>query len=164
MNRDLIAGAVLLAIAGAYYASIGTIAESTLSDEVGATGLPLVLSGLLALIAVVMMARAALTIRAARRAAVPAGVAGEDEDSDASVPRALGLLLIGAAYVLLLPYAGYVIGVALLIGAVALYEGAPRSWVIPAAAIGGAALYWAIFVKLLGVHQPAGILIQGWLS
>ncbi|MCK0206641.1 tripartite tricarboxylate transporter TctB family protein [Starkeya koreensis] len=164
MNRDLIAGAVLLAIAGAYYVSIGTIADSTLSDEVGAAGLPLALAGLLALIALVMMARAVLATRAARRAGGPVAAVEDDEEGDASVPRALGLLLIGAAYVVLLPYAGYVLSVALLIAAVAFYEGAARSWVIPAAAIGGAALYWAIFVKLLGVHQPAGILVQGWLS
>ncbi|WP_428031708.1 tripartite tricarboxylate transporter TctB family protein [Ancylobacter sp.] len=164
MNRDLIAGAVLLAIAGAYYATIDTIAESTLSDEVGAAGLPRLLAALLALIAVVMMARAVLAARAARKATAAVHHPDEDEENDASVPRALGLLLIGAGYVVLLPYAGYVVCVALLIAAIALYEGAARSWVVPAAAIGGATLYWAIFVKLLGVHQPAGMFFQGWLS
>ena len=164
MNRDLVAGAVLLAIAGAYYNTIGDIAESTLSDEVGAAGLPRLLAGLLALIAVVMMARALLTALKSRKAVATPRGSDEDEEENASVPRAAGLLLIGAGYVVLLPFAGYVVCVALLIAAVALYEGAARSWVIPAAAIGGATLYWAIFVKLLGVHQPAGILIQGWLS
>ena len=77
------------------------------------------------------------------------------------LPRAVGFLLFGAAYVIVLPFVGYVVGTALLIGAVALYEGAARNWVVPAAAIGGGVFYWAIFVKLLGVHQPVGSLFQG---
>ncbi len=72
--------------------------------------------------------------------------------------------MFGAAYVLLVPYVGYLIGVALLIASVALYEGAPRRWTVPVAAIGGAIFYWAVFVKLLGVPQPAGILFQGLFS
>jgi putative tricarboxylic transport membrane protein len=31
-------------------------------------------------------------------------------------------------------------------------------------ALGGAALYWAVFVKLLGVNQPVGAIWQGLLS
>lgn len=164
MNRDFLSGGVLLAIAAAYYLASGTIAESTLSDEVGATGLPHLLAALLAFIAVALMARAALAHRAARRAAGPARDLAEDEEDGASLPRAVGLLLLGAAYVVLLPLLGYVIAVALLIAGVALYEGAARNWIIPAAALGGAALYWAIFVKLLGVHQPTGTLLQGLFS
>jgi hypothetical protein len=39
----------------------------------------------------------------------------------------LGFLLFGAAYIALLPFIGYIAAVALMIGAVALYEGAPRT-------------------------------------
>ncbi len=78
------------------------------------------------------------------------------------MPRALGFLAFGAAYVLLLPFVGYIIATALLIGAIAIYEGAPRrSWIVPVAAIGGGLFYWAIFVKLLGVNQPIGSIFQG---
>jgi hypothetical protein len=56
------------------------------------------------------------------------------------------------------------VSIALLIGAIAFFERAERPWIVPAVAIGGAILYWAIFVKLLGVNQPAGSLWQGLLS
>ncbi|CAN7631614.1 tripartite tricarboxylate transporter TctB family protein [Phyllobacterium sp. LjRoot231] len=156
MNKDLISGVVLLAVSGTYYAWSGEIADSTLSDEVGATGLPHVLSVILAILAVLLIVRAVLLSRARTVAA-----AGTDDESDAHFPRAVGFLLLGAAYVFLLPFVGYIAGTALLIGAVALYEGAPRNWVALAAAVGGAVFYWAVFVKLLGVHQPVGSIFQG---
>lgn len=162
MKRDFLSGGVLIALAAAYYIATGTIAESTLSDEIGATGLPRLLAMLLAFIGLALIARTAFVALAARRANVPQAAA--DEEEGAPLPRAVGLLLIGGAYVVLLPFVGYFLSVALLIGAVAFYEGAARSWVLPTAALGGATLYWAIFVKLLGVHQPAGSLFQGWLS
>ncbi|UXN57090.1 tripartite tricarboxylate transporter TctB family protein [Phyllobacterium zundukense] len=156
MNKDLISGVVLLAVSGTYYAWSSQIADSTLSDEVGATGLPHVLSIILAILAVLLIARAML-FRRARTATASA----DADEGDAGLPRAIGFLLLGAVYVFVLPFIGYVAGTALLIGAVALYEGAPRNWVVLAAAVGGAVFYWAIFVKLLGVHQPAGSLFQG---
>lgn len=162
MKRDFLSGGVLVALAAAYYIASGSIAESTLSDEIGATGLPRLLAMLLAFIGLALIARTAFVALAARRARVP--VAPAEEEDGAPLPRAIGLLLIGGAYVVLLPFIGYFLAVALLIAGVALYEGAARSWVLPTAALGGATLYWAIFVKLLGVHQPAGSLFQGWLS
>ena len=156
MNKDFISGVVLLAVSGTYYTWSSEIADSTLSDEVGATGLPHMLSVILAILAVLLMARAMLTRRVRTAAAADA-----DDEGDAGLPRAIGFLLLGAVYVFVLPFIGYVAGTALLIGAVALYEGAPRNWVVVAAAVGGAVFYWAIFVKLLGVHQPVGSFFQG---
>lgn len=156
MRKDLISGLVLLAVAGIYYSWSGAIADSTLSDEVGAAGLPHALAVVLAILGTLLIGRTLL----ARK---PRTVTVDDstDESDAGLPRAVGFLLFGAAYVIVLPFAGYVIGTALLIGGVALYEGAVRNWIVPAAAIGGGVFYWAIFVKLLGVHQPVGSLIQG---
>ncbi|NTS33316.1 tripartite tricarboxylate transporter TctB family protein [Phyllobacterium sp. BT25] len=156
MRKDLISGLVLLAGAGTYYAWAGEIADSTLSDEVGAAGLPHVLAIVLAILGILLMGR---TLLASQARQVAAGA--DDDERDARLPRAVGFLLFGAAYVILLPFVGYVIGTALLIGGIALYEGAPRTWVVPVAAIGGGIFYWAVFVKLLGVHQPAGSLVQG---
>ncbi|MCB4770131.1 tripartite tricarboxylate transporter TctB family protein [Ancylobacter sp. Lp-2] len=158
MNKDTWSGVVLLAVAGAYYWATGAIPDSTLEDEVGAVGLPHVLAAALAVLGLVLLVRGALAAR------TEAAGGPEDEERDARLPRALGFLALGAAYVLLLPYVGYFIAVALLIGSVTLYEGAPRRWTVPVAALGGAALYWAVFVKLLGVSQPVGTLFQGLFS
>lgn len=170
MNKDILGGLALLAVAGFYHRASGDIADSTLSDEVGAAGLPRLLTIALVILAGILIARALLLARSAPKAApavadtAPAEPADDgDGERDASLPRAFGFLLLGAGYIALLPYVGYVAGVALLIAAVALYEGAPRRWTVPAAAIGGGLLYWAIFVKLLGVNQPVGSLLQGLL-
>lgn len=160
MNKDLVSGAVLIAVSAIYYAWSNGIAESTLSDEVGAAGLPHVLAILLAVLGALLIVRTLL----AGRARTVTGSGSDDEDKNARLPRAIGFLLLGAAYVFLLPFIGYIAGVALLIAGVALYEGAARSWTVPAAAIGGGVLYWAIFVKLLGVHQPIGTIFQGLFS
>jgi hypothetical protein len=156
MNKDLISGIVLLAVAGLYYHFTGDIADSTLSDEVGATGLPVVLAAILAILAVLLIGRSLAVARPRAAAAAEA-----DGDDVAGPPRAFGFLLFGAAYIALLPLVGYAASIALLIAGIALYEGAVRNWVVPAAAVGGAVLYWAVFVKLLGVNQPLGILLQG---
>ncbi|MEP7454023.1 tripartite tricarboxylate transporter TctB family protein [Phyllobacterium sp. SB3] len=160
MNKDVVSGAILIAVSGIYYAWSNQIAESTLSDEVGAAGLPHVLAILLAILGALLIVRALLA-----SAARTASASGSDDDdhNNAGLPRAIGFLLLGALYVFILPFTGYITGVALLIAAVAIYEGAPRNWTVPVAAIGGGLLYWAIFVKLLGVHQPAGTIFQGLL-
>lgn len=161
MNKDLLSGVVLLAVAGTYYMWSTQIADSTLSDEIGADGLPKMLSVILAILAVCLIARTLLSARL-RPAAAVGNADDEEEDENAPLPRAVGFLLFGAAYVFLLPFVGYIVATALLIGAIALYEGAPRrSWVAPAAAIGGGVFYWAVFVKLLGVNQPMGSIFQG---
>jgi putative tricarboxylic transport membrane protein len=160
MNKDVFSGAVLIAVSGTYYAWSNQIAESTLSDEVGAAGLPHVLAILLAILGALLVVRALWA--SATRTASASG--SDDEHNNAKLPRATGFILLGALYVLILPFTGYIAGVALLIAGVALYEGAARNWTVPVAAIGGGLLYWAIFVKLLGVHQPAGTIFQGLLS
>src|SRR5215208_5039687 len=154
MNKDLLSGLVLLLIAALYHRATGAIADSTLSDEVGATGLPRVLAYALAGLGLLLVAR---SLVATRRASDP-------DSQDARLPRAVGLLLFGAAYVAVLPFLGYLVSVALLIAAVTLFERAERPWAAPIVAIGGAALYWAIFVKLLGVRQPVGSVWQALLS
>ena len=157
MNKDLLSGLVLLLIAGLYYVGSGTIADSTLSDEVGASGLPRVLSVVLAGLGLLLVVRSLIAVR-------PAARASKEEADGSRLPRAIGFLAFGVGYVLLLPILGYIVSIALLIMGVALFERAERPWFVPVTAIGGAVLYWAIFVKLLGVNQPIGSLWQSLVS
>jgi hypothetical protein len=154
--KDLAGGIAVLVIAGVYYWAIGDVAESTLSDDVGATGLPRILAFVLAGFGVILVARAIMAGALVPAAKPAAAVPAQDDDPIAPLPRALGFLGFGAAYVVLVPIIGYPPAVALLIGAIALFEGAAPNWKTAAIAVGGAAGYWAIFVKLLGVHQPSG--------
>ncbi|KQT61884.1 MULTISPECIES: tripartite tricarboxylate transporter TctB family protein [unclassified Aureimonas] len=156
MKNDLIGGLVLLVFAGGYFWSAETIPNSMLDDAFGPRGLPVILAGLLAVLALAIVARALLGLRPVAAEAV----ANDEEEADheSRLPRALGFLAICAAYVVALPYLGYPVSIALMIAAVAFYEGADRNWKIPATAIFGGVLFWLLFNRFLGVPQPAGLL------
>ena len=157
MNSDIVGGVVLLVFDAAYFWSTQQIQVSMLDDAFGARGLPHVLAVLLAVLALIITFRGIRTARSAAAATGGEGAAGEDgADYEAPLGRALGLLLIGVGYILVLPVVGYPAGIALLIATIALYEGAARNWRIPAAAIFGGVLFWLMFNVLLGVGQPSG--------
>jgi putative tricarboxylic transport membrane protein len=156
MNKDVLAGAGLLVVSGLYYAATLQIQQSSLSDEIGPTGLPLILAGLLSGLSVLLMVRGWAMARADP---FPAAVSVSDEDEPAApVRRALGFLGLGLLYVVLSPIVGYVVALTMLIAAVAIYEGARPNWPLLAVALGGAGVFWLLFVGLLGVEQPHGLL------
>jgi len=153
MRKDLFASIGLLLIAAAYYAATTTIQQSTLGDDepVGPTGLPTMLAVLLAIIAIVLGARALLNAPARPKP-------DDDEEAEAPWPRSLGLLALGALYLPLAYVLGYPLALFLLIAGVALYEGLRPDWRVFAVAVGGALFFWFIFDFVLGVRQPEGIL------
>lgn len=155
MQKDLVAAILLLLIAAGYYAASLDIPMSTLSDEIGPTGLPTVLAGLLAVIAVAIGARALLLPRRTQAQPVPSA---PEKDTEAPWPRALGMLVLIALYIPLADFVGYFIALFGIITAVALYEGMRPSWRLFAVALGGATFFWVLFDFVLGVRQPEGIL------
>ena len=74
---------------------------------------------------------------------------------------ALGLLAILAVYVVALPYAGYVVATAVLIGAVARFSGAAFGRDLLFVAIAGGVVLWLLFDPLLGISLPIGSWWQG---
>ncbi len=155
MNKDTIAGLLLLALAGAYVLATRTIPDSSLSDAVGATGLPYVLAIALVILAAMLTVKGLLAARAAA-ALVPAG----DEAEERSTPlRALGFVAIGIGYMIVAPAVGYAVGLALLIVAIALYERERLSLRLLGVAAAGGIGFWLIFVKLLGTEQPVSWLL-----
>jgi putative tricarboxylic transport membrane protein len=163
MNKDLASGLVLLVLAGAYFWAAETIPNSMLDDAFGPRGLPVVLAGLLAVLAIILTLRGIAELRST---AATASSKNEEESPqpEAHLPRALGFLLIGLGYMLVLPLVGYAIAIALLIATVALYEGAARNWRVPATAIFGGVLFWLLFNKVLGVGEPSGMLFTSLFS
>ena len=149
MRKDVVLSAILLCIAAAYYFAAGDIPASTLEDEVGARGLPIVLSSLLAMVAIAIGVRALVT----------APATGETEkEAEAPWLRALGMLAIGALYIPIANLLGYWLALVLLLLAVTLYEGMKPSPRMFAVALGGASFFWLLFDVLLGVRQPEGLL------
>lgn len=153
MNRkDLVAAAILLLIAGAYCWATLEIPSSTLDDGVGPRGFPLVLTIALAVVA------AALAVRALTTAPVGARAHDDAKEAEARWPRALGILAFGALYIPAAMVLGYPLALFLLLVAVPLYEGMRFSWRVLVVAAGGAAVFYVLFVLVLGVRQPEGLL------
>ncbi len=151
--RDVAAGGVLLAVAALYHLQTLEIPQSSLSDEVGPEGLPRLLAIGLAVVAGLILLRGLIAAVRLRRTQAPTASGG---DYVASLPRALGFVAIGIGYIVAAPIVGYVVGVALLVAVVALYEGIAPTWRVAAVAAGAGVLFWIIFVKLLGTEQPVG--------
>jgi putative tricarboxylic transport membrane protein len=69
-----------------------------------------------------------------------------------------GFAAIAAGYVLVAPLVGFAPALALLIAAVAVYEGMRPSWRVAVVAAAGACAFWLLFVQILGVEQPRSLL------
>jgi hypothetical protein len=149
MRKDLVSSAILLCIAALYYFAATGIPTSTLEDEVGPRGLPVVLAALLAMVAIAIGVRALVTAPAA---------GGRVKETEAPWPRAIGMLVIGALYIPVANVIGYWLALLLLLLAVMLYERMKPSWRMATVALGGATFFWLLFDVLLGVRQPEGLL------
>jgi putative tricarboxylic transport membrane protein len=146
-GRDMICGVAGLAIALAYYALADALPVSLLSDEIGAAGVPKSLAIGLGLCSILLVGRAAVT----------RGAAAITFEASTHA-RALGITAIGAAYAALAPLIGYAPAVALLIAGTALYFGTRLNPRLIVVAVLGAALLWALFVRMLGIPMPDGML------
>jgi putative tricarboxylic transport membrane protein len=156
VSKDTITGALLLALSAGYYWLTRDIPSSSLSDEVGADGLPKVLALVLAIVATLLAGKGLV---AARKPVTVSAVANEDEDEHAALPRALGFIVLGIGYMVVAPLVGFVIGIALLIVAVAIYEREPLTPKLLAVAAAGGLGYWLVFVRFLGTEQPLSTLL-----
>ena len=152
MRQEIAGAAGLLVLAIVYVIGASGIPQSTLSDEVGARGLPFVLGVLLALVSLGIMARAAFA-----SAAPPP----DEAEAGSKFPRVLGLLACAALFCGVAWLAGYLVACAITLLAVMLYEGAAPSLRVVAIAVGGAVFFWLTFVYFLGVAQPVGKLFGG---
>jgi hypothetical protein len=123
-----------------------------LDDGVGPRGFPLVLTVALVIVAT------AIAVRTVAR--VPAGIRKQDDgkEVEARWPRALGVLAFGALYIPASVVLGYPLALFLLLVAVPLYERLRLSWRVLEVAAGGAAMFYALLVIVLGVRQPESLL------
>ncbi|MGQ0663619.1 MAG: tripartite tricarboxylate transporter TctB family protein [Pseudomonadota bacterium] len=151
MWRDLVCGVLGLALAAAYYAGAAAVPVSLLTDAVGADGVPRMLAISLGTLSAALLVRAMV----AREA-----VGGEETPEAGGAlryARALGLVALGFLYVGVAPYLGYPLALALLLAATVVYYGLPPNLRLVPIAVAGAALFWVLFVKMLGVPMPVGV-------
>jgi hypothetical protein len=164
---ELTLGVLAVIAAAGYLYETAQIPESLLEDAVGARGVPLAIGWAMAVLGALLCVRGLIGAPHAER---------KDERSTgeqrvgAGVPlslvlrphlQALGLLAMLAAYVALLPHAGYVASTALLIAGVAWFSGGNRSWQLPVIAIAGSVFLWVMFDPMLSIPLPAGTWWEG---
>lgn len=153
-RADFFLGLAAVAVALGYHQVAVRIPQSLLSDAVGADGVPRVLGWAMGILGVL------LCLRSLGRA--PAATGEEPTLAQKLQPhvRALGLLAILVAYVLLAPWLGYGLATGLLVAASAAYAGAaPGRHLLLVAVVAGAG-FWVLFVHVFGIAMPPGTLFE----
>lgn len=160
LSRDLVGGVASVVIGAVYLYFAYQLRSSALDDTMGPGGMPRILGWLLVGLGVVLAVQSLVRAPAAAsgRGAAAEAPKGEWDGQGRKIYYAAGLLAIGVAYLFIVPTLGYVLSVALLIIATAAYLGAGLRTRVVAIGIGGAIFLYAMFVTLLGVRMPAGIL------
>jgi putative tricarboxylic transport membrane protein len=159
-NRDLLFGIATLVVAAVYYGLAVAIPQSDLADPVGPQGLPRVYALLLAALSLILIARSLRSRRSGSRNAElqnpePSGSRIPDPGSRAL--RVIGMLLIGVAYIIVLPWLGYLLSVAALITATIYFQGGVINGRSILVALSGAVCLWLLFIWLLRIQYPAGL-------
>ena len=157
LKGDAGVGLAALVVAGVYAFFASEIPRSYLADPVGAAGLPEGYAIALALLAVLLVAQS-LASPAPRQETVDSG---SEQMAASQHFRAIGLLLPGIAYLLLIASLGYLVTIFLLIIAVALYAGARPGLQLLSISVVGAISMWVIFDRLFNIPLPVGSLWQG---
>ena len=152
-NRDLVFGSATLVLAALYYALTITIPRSDLADPIGPQGLPKTYAVVLAVLSIILIARSI------KRSAnlEPANLEPEITNHESRIPRVIGMLLIGVAYIVVLPWLGYLLSVAALIAATTYFQGGSITRRSILVAISGALCFWVLFIWLLRIQYPAGL-------
>jgi hypothetical protein len=150
LNRDLVFGGATIALAVGYYLLAAQIPESQLSDAVGPQGLPRIYAYLLGGLSLILIVNSV-------RATSPGSSAERPKPSaQARVLRPAGVVAIGAIYIVVVPWLGYIVSLTALIAATTYYQGGGANRRVVFVAVSGALMFWLLFVAILGIQHPAG--------
>lgn len=151
---DRISGGLGMLLAASYIATAQSIEDSLLADAVGASGVPTGVG------VVLLIASLFLFLKSFKsKASLLNETEEEPSEGGSQHPHAmaLGLLLILAAYVFLLPILGYVLSVGLLVGAAAWFAGARRYTSLALCAVLAGPVLWFVFDWTLEIRLPVGL-------
>lgn len=153
-NRDLLFGTATLVVAVVYYRLTAAIPQSDLADPVGPQGLPRIYALLLAALSLILIAR---SLRGSVSSPQSSNAESRIPNPGSGIPRVIGMLLIGVAYIVVLPWLGYLLSVAALITATIYFQGGAINGRSVLVAVSGAVCLWLLFIWLLRIQYPAGL-------
>lgn len=156
-TRNTVGGIAATLIGGIYLYHASHLRVSSLADSFGPRGMPLAYGALTVALGLLLLGQSVVAVMRLGPEERAGLIEREWSGQYRKIARAAGLLAIAAVDLLLLPYLGYLVAVALLLVCVALYMGAAPGWRLAGIAIGGAAVMWLVFAKLLDVDLPAGV-------
>lgn len=154
MERDLAFGSAAFALAAGYYLMAAAIPQSLLADAIGPQGLPKTYAVLLAGLSLILIIR---SLGRRRVASTGSAVSQGPGIQKQVLWRVMGMLAIGAVYIVVVPWLGYILSLAGLIVATTYYQGGALNRQVAVVAVSGAVVFWLLFVMLLGIPQPAGL-------
>ena len=164
-QRDRVLALLAAVLAVSYVAGARGIEDSLLSDEVGAGGVPQAVGITMLVAAIALFGKSFIGPEQGTQAVDPSEAAaaargkastGTAAELRSFVLRTVGLVLILCGYVLLLPLAGYMLSICLLVLCTGALAGAPvRAPLLLTSALAGP-LLWGLFGYLLQVRMPAG--------
>lgn len=156
MTRDFVFGSVCLALAAGYYLMAAAIPDSALADSVGPQGLPKTYAVVLGALSLILIAGSSPWKRSdhkrRHRSAPP-----NSFPLPPAIFRTAGMLVIGVLYLVLVPWAGYVLSLTGLIAATTYYQGGGLNARVALVSLSGALFFWGLFVAVLGIPHPPGI-------
>lgn len=150
LRRDLACSAILLIIAASYYFAASRIGLTALADEVGPAGLPRIYGVALALIALAI--GFASWIR--HRQSTDTAPVTDGPPTTRRLLRGAGAVGIGIVCLAVVAYLGYLVGMALTIAAMAVYQGERPSLRVAGISAAGAIILFVLFDVVLGVTLP----------
>jgi putative tricarboxylic transport membrane protein len=159
MRSDVFIGLALIALFGGYWAMADALPSSLMDTSVTSADTPKLIAVAGMGLSFLLILQALLNFRL-RKASAPSSSENQADDGAMKGPhwRAFAMLAFGAGFVLLLPYLGYAVSLALLFAAVAGFRAGGLSWRIGAFAVITAIAFQLIFGELLNVRVPAGLL------
>lgn len=152
-SKDFVAGLIAILLGSVYLFFAFKQRVSALADTVGPAGMPKVLGILMLSLGIILCIQSALHTM---KTTVSDRLEWQGEGK--GLLRALGLICLSISYLVMVGILGYVISIAILLALVAVYLGAQLNWRLAIIASGGALILWSIFVLLLDVPMPSGIL------
>lgn len=162
LKDDYIVALAVAAVGGFFFyqASLIEFADDTL---VGPRLVPMLTAGMIIGLAALIVA--AGHIMSNGRKAETFSVIGEGEPELAPVTklalrRMASVIVGGFVYLFLFAAAGYLISTAVVLAALLVIFGNRPPLKVALLTIGGAAVYFFVFIKLMGIHSPPGWLID----